>query len=280
MLNLAAAVVCSVLVSVLLKLAPRWRIGIDQAVAWNYLVAGGASLVLLAPQASPELPARLPWPVLGALGVLLPTIFLVLARAVREAGIARSDVAQRLSLLLPLLAAFVLFGERLSALKLAAATLGLVALAALTWRGADAAAAPRGSARWLLLVFVGFGVIDILFKRLAAGGLAFGAVLPVVFALAFVVAAAIVLLRRRRPDWRSAAGGLVLGVLNFGNILFYLRAHRALPDAPALVFAGMNLGVVALGAMLGLLVFHERLSRLNLLGLGLAPVAIVLLVRG
>ncbi|MCW5578750.1 MAG: EamA family transporter, partial [Dokdonella sp.] len=181
MLNLAAAVVCSVLVSVLLKLAPRWRIGIDQAVAWNYLVAGGASLVLLAPQASPELPARLPWPVLGALGVLLPTIFLVLARAVREAGIARSDVAQRLSLLLPLLAAFVLFGERLSALKLAAATLGLVALAALTWRGADAAAAPRGSARWLLLVFVGFGVIDILFKRLAAGGLAFGAVLPVVF---------------------------------------------------------------------------------------------------
>jgi drug/metabolite transporter (DMT)-like permease len=52
-----------------------------------------------------------------------------------------------------------------------------------------------------------------------------------------------------------------------------------LPDHPALVFASMNLGVVALGALIGLFAFRERLSRLNLLGLVLALVAIALITR-
>jgi hypothetical protein len=79
---------------------------------------------------------------------------------------------------------------------------------------------------------------------------------------------------------RSLAAGLLLGLLNFGNILFYLRAHQALPGRPALVFAGMNLGVVALGALAGLVVFRERLSRFNLAGLALAVLAIALLAGG
>ena len=76
---------------------------------------------------------------------------------------------------------------------------------------------------------------------------------------------------------RSAA--LLLGLANFGNILFYLRGHQALPQHPALVFASMNIGVVALGALVGLLVFRERLSRLNLAGVALALLAIGLIAR-
>jgi len=42
----------------------------------------------------------------------------------------------------------------------------------------------------------------------------------------------------------------------------------------------MNLGVVTLGALVGLLVFHERLSRLNLGGVALALLAIGVIARG
>jgi multidrug transporter EmrE-like cation transporter len=42
----------------------------------------------------------------------------------------------------------------------------------------------------------------------------------------------------------------------------------------------MNIGVVALGALVGLLLFRERLSRLNLVGVGLAVVAIEVIARG
>jgi drug/metabolite transporter (DMT)-like permease len=133
-------------------------------------------------------------------------------------------------------------------------------------------------------VFAGFGVIDILFKRVAIAGVALGTSLQAMFALALLVAFAMQLWRRARDTtrftMRSAAAGLLLGLANFGNILFYLRGHRALPQHPALVFASMNIGVVALGALVGLLVFRERLSRLNLAGVALAAVAIGVLARG
>jgi hypothetical protein len=35
-------------------------------------------------------------------------------------------------------------------------------------------------------------------------------------------------------------GGLV-GAFNFGNILFYLKAHQAFADNPSTVFAAMNM---------------------------------------
>ncbi len=272
------SVLCSVFVSVLLKLAPRWRVDVGQAIAWNYALAGGATLLLLAPPLAPLTDASVPWWVLAALGLLLPTIFLAQAASVRTAGIARTDVAQRLSLVLPLVAAFVLFGERFNSAKLAGCVLGLAALAALVWR-TRAQDAGHGGWRWPLLVFAGFGVIDVLFKRVAATGLPLGSALAVVFALALAVSFALLIARRARLEWRGLLGGIALGLANFGNIYFYLRAHRALPGEPSLVFASMNLGVVVLGSLTGLVLFRERLSRLNLAGLGLAVLAVLVLAR-
>jgi len=274
------AVVCSVLVSVLLKLARRHGIDVGQAVAWNYVVASVLTALLLEP--SPELlrtPAT-PWLALAGLGVLLPTIFLVLATSVRHAGIVRSDAAQRLSLLLSLLAAFVLFGETFTTHKMIGIALGLLALLGMIWRPAGEPGEERAGWLYPLLVFAGFAAIDILLKQVARAGLPLGTSLQAMFALALLVAFALQLARRIRFTLRSAAAGLLLGLLNFGNILFYLRGHRALPEHPSLVFASMNIGVVALGALVGLLVFRERLSRLNLAGVALALLAIGVIAKG
>lgn len=285
MIYVLLSVVCSVLVSVLLKLARRFEIDVGQAIAWNYLVAGALTALLLQPSLATLREPGAPWPALAALGILLPTIFLALAASVRHAGIVRSDAAQRLSLLLSLLAAFALFGERLTAFKGFGIALGLLALLCMVWRSGKAIA-ERGAAGWLypLLVFGGFGAIDILFKRVAQAGVPLGASLQAMFALALLVAFVMQLWRRLRETTRftlrSAVAGLLLGLANFGNILFYLRGHRALPQHPSLVFASMNIGVVALGAVVGLLLFRERLSRLNLAGVLLALFAIGVIARG
>lgn len=271
------AALCSVLVSVLLKLAKRFQIDVAQAVAWNYVAAALLTLLLLAPDTALLQHAGATWGVFMALGVLLPTIFLALAASVRHAGIVRSDAAQRLSLLIPLLAAFTLFGESVAPLKLIGCALGLLALVAMVWRNA-AADTTSTHWGWPLAVFAGFGLIDVLFKRVAAAGIPLGSALLAVFSLALLVAFAIAA-RRGRFDRRSAAGGLLLGLCNFANILFYLRAHRALPDHPSLVFASMNLGVVVLGTLIGVTVFRERLHPVNRLGVLLALAAIVLLTR-
>ena len=281
MLNIVVAALCSVLVSVLLKLARRFDVDVAQAVAWNYVATSALTLAVLQPALPPLQRANTPWLTLAALGLLLPTIFLALAASVRHAGIVRSDAAQRLSLLIPLLAAFTLFGETLAPLKLAGCALGLLALAGLVWRDGPTADGNRAARwGWPLAVFIGFGVIDVLFKRVAAGGLPLGSALLAVFALALLVAFAWQLARRARFTLRSALGGLLLGTVNFANILFYLRAHRALPDSPSLVFASMNLGVVALGAVAGVALFRERLGRINAAGLLLALAAIALLALG
>lgn len=284
---LLAAALCSVLVSVLLKLARRLDVDVGQAIAWNYVVAAAASALVFAPAPATLQAATAAWPALLGLGLLLPTIFLALAGSVRHAGIVRSEVAQRLSLLISLLAAFALFGEALSATKGWGIAVGLAALVGLVWRPVrPAGESATGAGRWTypLLVFLGFGVIDVLFKRVAQAGVPLGAALLAMFVLALVVSVILqgwrLARHQARLGARSLAAGVLLGLLNFGNILFYLRAHQALPGQPALVFAGMNLGVVALGALAGLLVFRERLSRLNLAGLALAVLAIALLARG
>ena len=290
MIYVLLSVVCSVLVSVLLKLARRFNIDVGQAIAWNYLVAGALTVVILRPPLEALHAPGAPWLAMIGLGVLLPTIFLALAASVRHAGIVRSDAAQRLSLLISLLAAFVLFGEQLTGVKFAGIALGLLALLLMVRRH-ESGGSIDGSLvdhvyGWLypLLVFVGFGVIDILFKRVAQAGVPLGASLQMVFALALPVAFAIQLWRRAhgkiRFTVRNIWAGLALGLANFGNILFYLRGHQALPQHPSLVFASMNIGVVALGALVGLLAFRERLDRINLAGVALALLAIGLIARG
>lgn len=72
--------------------------------------------------------------------------------------------------------------------------------------------------------------------------------------------------------------GLFLGTLNFLNILFYIKAHQQLSENPSLVFAGMNIGVMILGAVIGAFVFKEKLNKINLAGIGLGIVAIILLL--
>ena len=66
-------------------------------------------------------------------------------------------------------------------------------------------------------------------------------------------------------------------MINFGNILFYVRAHQAMPDSPAVVFASMNIGVVVLGTLVGVLGFGEKTSRLNRIAIALAVLAIALI---
>lgn len=281
---LLLSVICSVLVSVLLKLAPRRGVDIAQAVTWNYLAASLLSWWLLKPSLQSLQGGHTPWPALLGLAVALPGIFLVLARAVREAGIVRSDVAQRLSLLLSLGAAFLLFGEHANGWKLAGLGLGLLAIAGVSARSESGDKATRGSWRWLLAVWFGFALIDILLKQVAAAGTPSTAALLVSFGIAFVLMLGWQLQRHASGSARLSIAnfgyGLLLGLLNFGNILFYVRAHQALPHSPATIFAGMNIGVVCLGALVGVLAFGEKTSRWNRAGLLLAVLAIGLIARG
>ena len=278
MIMLACAIACSVAVSILLKLARRFQLQISQAVLVNYAVAIGLTLYLLRPDPVALLHSFEYWPLLITLGLLLPSIFLVMAVAVDRAGIARSDAAQRLSLVLPLLAAFLLFNESVEIGKLLGLGFAVLALLGLVHRENPAQELGKGSLWLLPTVWVGYGVIDICFKQMAKTGSRFPAILLASFMLAGTFLGIWLFLRKTRWHLPSLAAGFILGALNFANIYAYIRAHQSMPNNPALVFTAMNIGVIVLGSLIGLLLFRERLTRINLAGIVLAMVSIVLLI--
>ena len=170
----------------------------------------------------------------------------------------------------------MLFGERLSWWSAAGIALVFAALAALLQRDSSAGEGDgRHSALWLTGVWLGYGVIDVLLKRLslATDGKLF-ALLLVIFVLAALLSFAFLWARGTRWRRDNVLAGMALGALNFGNIFCYLKAHVALKDHPSVVFAGMNVGVIVLGALVGAGVFRERLSRVNVAGVALALVAV------
>lgn len=271
--NLIIAVLCSVAVSVLLKIARKRNIVIRQAIAFNYVVALGLCYFLLKPNfkglgfTEYVLQSESAY-LFFALGILLPTVFIIMSRAVEYAGIVRSDAAQRLSLFLPILAAFLIFGEQLSQSRLIGILLAFTALFCLLNKPADRESNLKGMIS-LILVWFGYGIIDILFKQMAKTGGAFPTTLFISFVLAACLMFGYLLLKRERFNVASFVGGIALGCLNFMNILFYIKAHQSFSDNPTLVFAGMNVGVICLGTLTGAVIFREKISKINALGIGL-----------
>lgn len=276
---LISAIACSVAVSVLLKLARSHNLQIAQSILVNYAVASALTLLLLKPNLAVLAEPSIHWLLLISLGILLPSVFLIMAKAVANAGIALSDAAQRLSLFIPLLMSFLIFAEPLNMSKLAGIALALAALMGLIYRPTKSARKNTKQATWVLIgVWLGYGVIDVTFKQLAKTGAAFSASLLASFVLSGCLLLLWLLVRKTKWHPTSLAAGIILGLLNFGNIYAYIRAHQTFPENPTLVFTAMNIGVICMGALIGVALFKEKLHRVNVLGIALAVAAIVLLV--
>ncbi len=282
MIYIFLSICCSVIVSVLLKLSKRYQIDVYQAITWNYSAAMFLTWAFFRPQLSNLQHA--PFFTYSLLGVLLPVLFVVIAASVRVTGIVRTDVAQRLSLFISVLSAFLFLGEQADAIKITGISIGVFAMICLVPWKHKGAVKRRATNSWmyLLAIFIGMGVIDIMLKQISkVTAVPYTTSLFMVFTLAFIVAFAglvyMVYTRKMRFSWPHIFIGWILGAANFGNILFNIKAHQALATRPSTVFSTMNIGVIVAGALVGVLIFRERLSRLNVAGIILAIIAIVII---
>ena len=276
MIYLFISIVFSVVVGILLKLAKRYNIDVIQAIAFNYAMAIGLSLLFFKPETVQW--SQAPIPLYASLGVLLPVLFLVLARAIKEHGIVKTDISQRLSLIIPLIASWMLFNESINLLKAIGLLTGFCAIWLILKKN-QAKELPAAKPIFPILVFIGFGVVDVLFKQVAKfTAVPYTTSLSVIFTIAFILSVTYLLIefatKRRKFQLINLICGLILGFFNFGNILFYLKAHAVFSGHPSTVFATMNFGVIALGCVVGYYIFKEPLTKLNLLGILIAVLAI------
>lgn len=276
----------SICAALLLKQARIKTIDTLQLIGWNYAAALLLCVVILQPTVPASGPEYLPWHWLTLLAVLLPIVFIIYSHALDRAGVIATEIAQRLSLVIALITAFAVFGDQLTLLKISGALLGITAVLMLIGqRSTTPALSPQsitqGSGALLLLVWLGYGVIDVTLKMIAQTGVAFSAALTISFMLAFAGMLAVMLYRHQRRISPMTVTHLLLGaslgVFNFANISLYIKAHQVFSDQPAVVFASMNILVVVMGTLAGAFLYKEPLRPKIIIALVMSIAAISLL---
>ncbi|WP_180116638.1 EamA family transporter [Acinetobacter sp. YH12096] len=263
-----AAAICSVLVSVILKLCRDRGFNPAQMITWNYASASILCFLWFKPDLAHISINKTPWVLIAALGVLLPTIFYCLARSLQTAGILKTELAQRLSVVLSLSAAYFIFSEYFNAIKLIGIALGVLAVLLILFSQRKGSIDGKQGILFLLSVWAGYSLIDVLLKFASGLGMQFAVTLNLVFICSFLLSSIYNIVQHGSlGQTKNILAGLGLGLLNFANIALYVKAHMLLKDTPAIVFAGMNILVVVLGVVAGLIIFKEKLRVATVFGL-------------
>lgn len=283
MIYVLISVCCSVIVGVLIKIARQRQVDVQQLVLWNYPTTVLLTYLLFDPSLAGLNWTKLPFQFYIPLSILLPTLFIFIALAVKYSGIVKTDVAQRMSLFVPLIASFLIFNEVVQLNKIIGIIIGLVAVGcSVGWTKKSTATSSSFNSIYPIIVFIGMGFVDILFKQIAQyKEIPYTTSMFVVFIGAMLFAALILAYKvgwkKDSLDKSAIVWGLILGLFNFANIYYYMKAHRAISENPSIVFTAMNVGVIVLGSLVGVFLFNEKLSLTNKIGLVLAVVSILLI---
>lgn len=293
MIWLALAVACSLAIAVLFKVAERRDFDRTALLTVNYAAAAALALGLQGVEPVGGVPAGLVALGVGQ-GVLFIVGFWLFSLAIRRAGMGLAAGVMRLSVVVPFLASWAVWGEVPGTLQL----VGLALAGGAFFLVARPAAEPPGKlgpptegtepghgaevVGVLALLFLSGGAVDVnmkVFQETFAGAVPISMFLLFVFGVAFAVGLAVVawtgVRTGRWPRGEVVAWGVGLGLVNYGSAEFLLRALEELPGPVA--FPANSVAIVFGAALIGRFVWHERLSRANVAGLALAGVALVLL---
>ena len=282
MLILLLAVFVNILIAVCFKMF--WRKGVDSfvAIVVNYLVC-----MVLGSALAGEVPllshgfgtAWVPFALL--LGVLFVSGFNITALSIKFTGITTTAVMSRMSLLLSAGYAIVVFAEPLGPVKLIGIALAVVAILLINRRTDGKgrfASGPYLLYPVLALLFA--GAIESVLYYIKAMQLSIDTDLQLTtyaFSVAGVIGSVIVGVTcatgKRRIRRRDLIGGLALGLPNFFSIYLILMLLK-MGWQGSVLFPVLNLAILAVSAVVGIYLFSEKVSRLNVIGLLAALAAI------
>jgi len=292
MIDLLLAVLCSVSIGMIFKHTGRTGIDRTALLTVNYAAAVGVAALLMGGGVGTVGGQLSPSPALfglaGGVGGLLIAGFFLLSYATDVAGMSLAIGVMRVSVVIPFLASWLVWGEVPSGPQGLGMALAAVAFFLIARKHRSPDAGERGPSvdghafLVLALTFCAGGSVDLSMKAFEEG---FGAqnsrvlFLLLAFGAAFLIGAVLVVGRGLwRDQWPTGAAlgwGAVLGVVNYGSLEFLLRAVAELPGP--FVFPANNIAIMVLAAALGVAIWDERLTRANQWGLGLAVVALILL---
>lgn len=282
MLDIILGILCFNLILICFKLLDKYNVDNLQAIVFNYITAGLLSLTLASeiPAAAEVVKAEWFFYAVGV-GVLFVIVFNLLALASQKIGMAVSTVANKMSLVIPILAAVILFeGETLSLLKIAGIILALAGVYFASTKGAQLSFDIKYL--WLILViFFGQGLADVLFncaKEWHVGASENGVFFVVIFSSAGIVGLIMLIKNfisgKSKFHFKNLLWGIAIGIPNFLTLWFFFRSLESGQLEVSQINPIFNIGVVVLSSFIGLLFFKEKLTGSNWFGIALSVAAI------
>jgi drug/metabolite transporter (DMT)-like permease len=226
------------------------------------------------------------------IGILFILMFFLVALSSRRAGISVTTVAAKMSVILPIIFSMVLDPADKINLWKSVAIISALCGVFLTVYKPGKKSVNRAVLYIPLILFVGMGIVDSLVKfaqfrfvndpdtALFSGVLFLNAFLTGVVILIFTPRYLPHFVKPSRWGW-----GVLLGGVNFGSIYFLMRALNYVAPSgrgidSSVIFGVNNTGIVALSILAGLILFRERLSLINWVGVSLSALALILFSFG
>ncbi|MBO7300991.1 MAG: DMT family transporter [Tidjanibacter sp.] len=282
MLYLFLAIISASTYSILFKLFACREIDSLQAIAFNYLTATILGLGMsLGVSTEGVVLDGVEWGLSIFLGVMFMTAFVLMARSTKMVGVSVTTVSARVALVIPVVCSYLLLPNQIEPRWWAIAII-LLALVMVIWQPKKGGEREkREGARGVLLpisVFLLFGTNNFCLKwaqsRMTEVGAAEQLSAAIFFFAALVGAIYYFFTTKNcRFSWQALVGGVGLGVANFFTTYFMILGLAQLPSA--IFFPIYHVGIVALVATMGVVIFGERLTRMQIVGLVVAAVGIV-----
>ena len=276
MLFLLLAVFSSAMISIMMRVSADKTSANLSTLATNYLVcsllgAGYAGFDL----AAPEVPGYWVTLLLGLVSGVLYLAGLVMFQAnTRRRGVVLSAVFMKLGLLVPMVAAVLLFHEIPTAVQILGFCIALFAILLINLKKDGSGKGFGFGLIVMLLLSGGADVMAKLFDVYAPADLS-SLYLFYTFGTAFLLCAVLAAVKKERPGFRELLYGTLIGIPNFFSAKFLLGALTQLPAV--VVYPSFSVGTMLLVTVTGVAVFRERLSRRQWVAMGAIIVALALL---
>lgn len=289
MIYIVLAILTSIFLLSVFKLFEKYKVNTFHAIITNYITAAFTGFFFSQHKIDFNLISETSWLyVCLPLGFLFISVFYLISLTAQKISIAAASVANKMSVVMPVLFSIIFIGEPFNTMKIIGIILALIAVYFTNKRNTTEHHTSK-TLLWLpVLVFIGSGLIDTGIN--AAKTYLF--TLPVhsdlfsigIFASAFIIGICILVFQFfKQPkgsikfEFKSLLGGIILGIPNYFSIFFILKSLEANIFTSAQLFPVLNISNVVLTALVGFLVFKEKLSTQNLLGVILAVISILLI---
>jgi len=200
--------------------------------------------------------------------------YLLLQRNIKQNGVVLSATFMKLGLLVPMAVSVFLFGEKPTILQLLGFLIAAVAIVLINSDGKNSAVQSRTGLILLLLMAGGADAMSKVFEEWGEPALSSNYLLYA-FITALIMGIAAMLIKGERPGKYEIGFGLLVGIPNYFSAKFLLDALEYVPAV--ITYPTCNVGAILVVTLAGILFFREKLTRRQVLAIGIILVALVLL---